>query len=106
MSPIAEDATVLDLIRALDLPVLLIGGTYLGAISHALTSVSALNAANLEMRALLINESPVGSVGPGPTRESIARFLPSIRIAELAQGAGPDAFFSLAQACGLLPVAL
>ena len=39
MSPIAEDVTGLELMVALGLPVVLVGGSYLGAISHTLTAL-------------------------------------------------------------------
>ncbi len=42
MSPLTDRHTMLDLIRALDVPVLLVAGTYLGAISHALTATEVL----------------------------------------------------------------
>lgn len=42
MSPITETRTNLDLIKALDLPVILVAGTYLGTISHTLTALEVL----------------------------------------------------------------
>src|SRR5262249_41466189 len=42
MSPICEDATCIDLIARLAVPVVLVTGTYLGALSHTLTALTAL----------------------------------------------------------------
>lgn len=56
MSPIADDATNLDLIDDLGLPVLLVGGSYLGAISHTLTALEALRGRNLPVIALVISQ--------------------------------------------------
>lgn len=57
MSPIAEDGTCLDLIQALRLPVILVGGSYLGAISHTLTAVEVVRSRGLEIGAFVVSES-------------------------------------------------
>lgn len=57
MSPLAEDATGLDLMTALGLPTILVGGSYLGGISHTLTALEVARAAGLEVRAVVISES-------------------------------------------------
>jgi dethiobiotin synthetase len=57
MSPVAEDKTVLDLIRALKAPCLLLTGSYLGSISHALTACSTLLHAGITIRGMVISES-------------------------------------------------
>src|SRR3546814_6488776 len=44
MVPLDECHTVLDWMAALALPALLVSGTYLGAISHTLTALAALDA--------------------------------------------------------------
>ena len=44
MSPVTDEATGLDWLKALDLPALLVSGSYLGAISHALTAIETLRA--------------------------------------------------------------
>jgi len=56
MSPIAEDATGLDLMTALAIPAVIVGGAYLGAISHALTALVAARAAGVEVRALIVSQ--------------------------------------------------
>nr|WP_232792903.1 dethiobiotin synthase [Caulobacter hibisci] len=57
MSPLTDEATNLDLIAALDLPVLLIAGSYLGTISHVLTALVALRARNVAIAAIVMSES-------------------------------------------------
>jgi dethiobiotin synthetase len=57
MSPLAEGATGLDLMTALELPVLLVGGTYLGGISHTLTALEVLRARGLEVAALVLSQA-------------------------------------------------
>lgn len=56
MSPIAEDATGLDLMLALGIPAVLVGGSYLGAISHTLTAVETLRARGLTIEAVVISQ--------------------------------------------------
>ena len=57
MSPIAEDATNLDLMAALGMPVLLVGGSYLGSISHTLTALECVRARGLDVAAVVVSES-------------------------------------------------
>lgn len=57
MSPLAEGATNLDLAAALALPILLVTGSYLGAVSHTLTSLEAIKVRKLTVRAVIVSES-------------------------------------------------
>ena len=57
MTPIDPSQTVLDLILALDYPVILVTGTYLGALSHTLTALSALRHTGTRVQALVVSES-------------------------------------------------
>ncbi|MCX7896413.1 MAG: dethiobiotin synthase [Rhodocyclaceae bacterium] len=72
MVPLTERQTVLDWIAALDIPAILIGGTYLGAISHTLTALFALQTAGVRLSALIVNESAQDSVGIPTTLSSLA----------------------------------
>lgn len=57
MSPMAEGATGLDLMLALRLPAILVGGSYLGAISHTLTALEVLRVRGLPVVAVVVSES-------------------------------------------------
>jgi dethiobiotin synthetase len=57
MSPIAEDGTNLDLIAELNVPALLVTGSYLGAISHTLTAIEAMRARRVTISTIVISES-------------------------------------------------
>jgi dethiobiotin synthetase len=57
MSPICDGATGLDLLQALGLPGILVGGGYLGAISHTLTALEVMRASGLEIRAIVVSGS-------------------------------------------------
>jgi dethiobiotin synthetase len=56
MSPIAETGTALDLPEWLSLPSILVGGTYLGAVSHILTALEVMRARHLQVIALVVSE--------------------------------------------------
>lgn len=57
MSPMTDDATNLDLMVALNLPVLLVTGSYLGTASHLLTALEVLRARKLTVAAVVVSES-------------------------------------------------
>jgi dethiobiotin synthetase len=79
MSPIAEHATGLDLMLALKLPTLLVGGSYLGAISHTLTALEVLRARALPVAAVVVSQSA------DPEAPDFAETVAAVR--ELAGGA-------------------
>ncbi|MDE2229254.1 MAG: dethiobiotin synthase [Alphaproteobacteria bacterium] len=99
MSPVAARHTVLDWIVALNLPALLVTGTYLGAQSHALTAFAALRGRGITVAALVANETPDSAVGLDETVRSLARFaspVPVVSLPRLAPGAPHAAFAALA----------
>ncbi len=57
MVPLNDRHTTLDWMRGMNLPVILVAGTYLGTISHTLTAIAALRGAGLGIRALVLSES-------------------------------------------------
>lgn len=56
MSPLTDDATGLGLMTALGLPVLLVGGGYLGAISHTLTALEVLRQRGQAVAAVVVSQ--------------------------------------------------
>jgi dethiobiotin synthetase len=83
MVPLDAQHTVLDWIAALDVPVLLVGGSYLGAISHALTALDVLDARGRSLTATIVNETAGSSVSLEETAESIGRFAGDVTIITL-----------------------
>ena len=73
MSPVADDATCLDWIKAVDCSVLLVGGSYLGGISHTLTALETLARHVCEAAAVVISESAESPVQLAETVAAIAR---------------------------------
>ncbi len=85
MSPVTREATVLDWLIALDCPLILVAGSYLGAISHALTAIEVIRARGILLRAVVVSES-IDSADLDETVEAIARFAPDARIVPLGRG--------------------
>ncbi len=91
MSPIAPEATGLDWAKALGLPVLLVSGSYLGAISHALTAAETLRFHGIAMMAVIVCESEGAPTPPETVADAIARRV-SAPVAVLKRGGSfPDA---------------
>ena len=80
MSPADRDHTMLDWMKALELPVIIVGGSYLGTISHTLTALDTLARHALAVTALVISESAGSPVRLDETRDTIARFAPKVDI--------------------------
>jgi dethiobiotin synthetase len=90
MVPLDDDHTVLDWIEALDIPAIVVSGSYLGAISHALTALDVLQSRGVAVAALVVNETPQSSVALDETAATIARFagdVPMLTLPRLAHAA-------------------
>lgn len=96
MSPLSPDATGLDWLAALGQPALLVCGSYLGAISHALTAVEALRGRGVPLAGLVVSESLDAPVSPRTVAEALGRRA-AAPVIVLARGAAcPDALYALA----------
>ena len=76
MSPIAADGLNIDLAAALEMPVLLVTGTFLGAVSHTLSALGVLQARSLRVVGVVVNETPGAATSPDGTCAILARFAP------------------------------
>ena len=84
MAPINSKHTMLDLMDDLGWPVILVMGNYLGALSHALTSIEALKSRNISLHALIVNESHDSTVPFEDTIASMRSFVPGdLKIASI-----------------------
>jgi dethiobiotin synthetase len=90
MSPIAEDATNLDLAERLGAPVLVVGGTYLGSISHTLCALAAARAHQVAVRAIVLSESGGDAPALAPTVDAVRRFGGEVPIIAVPRVAEPD----------------
>lgn len=75
MVPIGQPRTTLDWMLALNLPMILVSGSYLGAISHCLTAIDVILRRNLRIAAVVINESENSTVALDETAATIKSYL-------------------------------
>ncbi len=101
MVPLDARSTVLDLIEALQIPVILVAGTYLGTLSHVLSALEVATMRGIDIAALVLNETPNSSVPIAATRASLRNFcdMPIITLTRSGSG-NAEAFGRLAE---LLP---
>ncbi len=83
MVPLAGRRTVLDWMTALDIPLLLIVGGYLGTISHTLTALDVLAQRKLTIAAIVVSESERDPVALDDTVASIERFSNGVEVVGL-----------------------
>lgn len=83
MVPLDARRTVLDWMAALDIPLLLVVGGYLGAISHTLTALDVLAQRGLKIAAIVVSESERGTVELDDTVASISRFSGGVEVVGL-----------------------
>ena len=81
MVPLNDDHTVLDWMAELAAPALVVAGSYLGTISHTLTTLAALRGRGVPVAGLVISESVESPVPPAETAETIARHAGPLPVA-------------------------
>lgn len=89
MVPLDDRHTVLDWIKALKIPALLVTGSYLGTISHTLTALLALQLAEIPVAGIVISESAGGPVPLGELATALARFTGDVEITTLPRARHP-----------------
>ncbi|HZL40085.1 MAG TPA: dethiobiotin synthase [Pseudolabrys sp.] len=80
MVPLDAERTVLDWMAALQIPLLLVVGGYLGTISHTLTALDVLAQRHLKVAAIIVSESERNPVELDDTVASIARFAHGVGV--------------------------
>src|SRR3989338_9161731 len=84
MVPLDAHHTVREWIAALDVPALLVAGTYLGAVSHTLSALAALREVGVVPAAVIVNESP-GGVGIDDILASLAAHADGVPLRTLGR---------------------
>jgi dethiobiotin synthetase len=74
MVPLDAQSTVVDLVTALRIPAILVAGTYLGSLSHTLTTLEVAQKRELPIAALALNETARSTVSAEATHESLSHF--------------------------------
>lgn len=106
MSPVDEQTTGLDLMAGIGAPVVLVGGSYLGAISHVLTAIEAVLARGLAIRAVVVSESADAGTPFEATLAAIARLGRAAPVIGARRGTGDLAWReALADAALQVPAA-
>lgn len=98
--PLTPTKITADWIQDLALPALLVSGTYLGSISHCLTTAAFLLHRGIFIQAILLNESVHAPVPTAETKDALARYLPC-PILPVKRDATKADFQNLADCLGL-----
>jgi dethiobiotin synthetase len=95
MVPINERHTVLDLMSALNLPLILVAGSYLGTLSHVLSAQDVILRHALDLRAIVVSETEGATVSHSATVTTLANFtkVPLFGLRRQVPGARHDAIF-------------
>lgn len=80
MAPLDDIRTMRDLVAALGIPAVLVVGSYLGSLSHALTAFEALRARNIAIDRIVVNETEDSNIPLSETRAALARFVEGLPI--------------------------
>ena len=74
MAPLDPNRTILDVMMALRLPLILVTGSYRGALSHTLTALDSLFRRDMNVLATIVSETPGSKVPLDEVVASIGRF--------------------------------
>jgi dethiobiotin synthetase len=80
MVPLDDRHTVLDLMIKLDVPLILVTGSYVGTLSHTLTALDVLDRADLKVAAVVVNETPGSAATLDDTAATLRRFATGIEV--------------------------
>lgn len=90
MVPLGPGVTVLDWMKALGAPAILVTGSYLGSLSHTLTALSVLRAAKLPVASIVVSETEGGTVGFAETASELRQWAEDCPVHALPRLLGPD----------------
>jgi len=90
MVPLDDSHTVLDWISEWGAPALVVAGSYLGTLSHSLTTVAAMQERGVDIAGVVISESEESPVEPSETAAALERFLSEPNIALVSRDSKPD----------------
>ncbi|MBI2253529.1 MAG: dethiobiotin synthase [Proteobacteria bacterium] len=94
--PLDDRHTVMEWMKDVGIPILLVTGSYLGTISHTLAALAAMKLHGLAPHAVIINESPVSPVPIAETADVLLRHAPGTRILTLPRNAAAADIAALA----------
>lgn len=103
MTPLNESETMLDLALALKAPVIFVGGSYLGAISHTLSGLAALRVSGLRTPLVLVNETEGSSVDLHETAATLASHASGSTVMPIPRGADGPVWAEASRLLGVKP---
>ncbi|MBI1364580.1 MAG: dethiobiotin synthase [Alphaproteobacteria bacterium] len=99
MSPASDSMLQIDLLAALGLPVIFVAAAYLGAVSHSLTALEALDRRGLDVAALVVAQPRPDAPAPEELAGELLRWRPAARVAIARYGADAIALGREIDAC-------
>ncbi|SRR5579871_800967 len=80
MVPLDDRHTVLDWMIEIDLPVILVAGSYVGTLSHTLSALDVLERNELKVAAVVVSETPGSAASLADTVDTLRRFAPDVEV--------------------------
>jgi dethiobiotin synthetase len=96
MAPLSDERTMLDWIADLQLPAILVTGSYLGTLSHTLTALEVLVARRVPVALVVMNETTGSTVPLADNAAALARRVPAAPVRVLPKNASPQAMAAIA----------
>ncbi len=90
MAPLDDHRTILDVMMALELPLILVTGSYRGTISHTLTALDSLFRRDMNVLATIVSETPGSPIALDDAVAIIARFTEPVISLPRPRHAGGD----------------
>jgi dethiobiotin synthetase len=97
MAPLSDDRTMLDWIADLNLPAILVTGSYLGTLSHTLTALEVLAARRVPVALVVMNETTGSTVPLADNAAALTRRWPATPVRALPWRASPQAMAAMAE---------
>jgi dethiobiotin synthetase len=98
--PIERHFLVADWMAALDIPVVLVAGSYLGTLSHSIASLEALAARTITVAAVVVSESERSPMPLAQTQTALAQQVQPVPVVCLGRGRDDEGIAALAELLG------
>jgi len=83
MVPLDAHHTVLDWMIEIDLPLILVAGSYVGALSHTLSALDVIERNDLKIAAVVVSETVGSATSLADTADTVRRFANGIEVLAL-----------------------
>ena len=96
MAPLSDEHTMLDWMADLQLPAILVTGSYLGTLSHTLTALEVLKARRVPVALIVMNETAGSTVPLADNAAALSRRWPTTSVHALPWRASPQVIAAIA----------